>query len=192
MKMRWLIALVAIGSVLVILPRVSYAAALDEARQAVQQSGSTALETLDRVSDQVADDAKKTIRDAKQRVLESRENALQSLDKAERGRIAEKEGLATAIEATEKHQAVLREVLDKVPPEAKGAITHAMEVSRHGNDTVRALHAGSVGKDLSGRPDVSKRPAVDRPRTLEQPRDMGRPMPTVPAGPRSGFSPAGR
>jgi hypothetical protein len=177
---------------MVILPRVSYAAALDETRQTVQHSGSTALETLDRVSDQVADEAKKSLRDAKQRILESREDALQSLDRAEEGRIAEKEGLATAIEATEKHQAVLREVLDKVPPEAKGAIKHAMEVSRHGNDTLRALHAGSVGKDLSGRPDVSKRPGVDRPRTFEQPRDLGRPMPTVPAGPRGGFGPTGR
>jgi len=169
-------------------PQARAGSELDEARAAVEQSTRTAVQTLDRVyNEEVPDQAKDAIERARLEVVQTHERALDNIDRAEKGQIPEGEGLLTAMYATQKHEEVLHTVMMRVPDQARDAIMHAMEVSRHGNARVRALQAGMRGQDLSDRPDVGQRPDLGRPREYGPSRDVGRPP--APGAPGSGFRP---
>lgn len=185
----WLPVLILATTLLLLLPPQAFAGTeLDEARAAVEQSTRTAVETLDRVyNEEVPDQAREAILRARGEVLKTHERALDNIDRAKKGQIPEGEGLLTAMYATQKHEEVLHTVMMRVPDQARGAIMHAMEVSRHGNARVRALQAGMRGQDLSDRPDVGQRPDLGRPREYGPSRDVGRPP--APGAPGSGFRP---
>lgn len=133
---------IAVGFSLALAPQAVLAQGKDlaEARAAVGRSGEQSVQALNRALGLVADaEARAAIERAKDEVLEARRRAFQDLDRAERGLIPEDQGLGTALSATEKHRAVLMRVLGKVPVEARAALEHAIEVSAHGHDTVKAL-----------------------------------------------------
>lgn len=170
---------ISVGCSLVLLPQAALAQARDlaEVRAAVVGSGEQSIRALNRALGLVADpETRAAIERAKGEVFATQKRAFQDLDRAERGLISEDQGLGIALSATEKHQAVLMRVLGKVPVEAveaQAALEHAIEVSAHGHDTVKAL----------------RRPAFSPP-----PGKEDRPIP--PAGPgefggRGGFGPPG-
>lgn len=152
---------IAVGFSLALAPQAVLAQGKDlaEARAAVGRSGEQSVQALNRALGLVSDaEARAAIERAKDEVLEARRRAFQDLDRAERGLISADWGLTTAIQATEKHQAILMRVMEKVPDEARlpleHALEHAIEVSAHGHDTVKALRgpAFSPPPGKEGRP----------------------------------------
>lgn len=100
-------------------------------------------------------------------------------------------GALKAVErATKKHTEVLTKLLGKVPEEAKSAITHAIEVSKHGRnralDVLKKIQKGElpVGKPEDvGKPEGVGRPkGIDKPEGGRKPEDIGRPSGDRPAG----------
>ncbi|MBI4168723.1 MAG: hypothetical protein HY510_02150 [Acidobacteria bacterium] len=151
---------IAVGFSLVLLPQVAPAQSreLAEARAAVKRSGDQSIDALNgalsRVSDQEARDA---LERAKLEVLETQNRAFRDLNQAENGSISRQDGLRTALWATEKHQEALLKAMGNAPVQAKQAIEHAMGVSAHGHNTVKAL---AEGTSLPAPPGP---PAFDRP-----------------------------
>ncbi len=147
------------GFALLLLPQAALAQARDlaEVRAAVGRSGEQSTQALNRALGVVSDaETRAAIERAKGEVLATQNRAFQDLDRAERGLIPEERerGLATAFEATRKHQNVLQDVLarlqalEHVPKQAKDAIQHAMDVSGQGTRRIADLRAGKRGQEL--------------------------------------------
>lgn len=181
---------IAVGFSLVLLPQAALAQARDlaEVRAAVGRSGEQSIQALNRALGLVSDaETRAAIERAKGEVLATQNRAFQDLDRAERGNLPAAQALTTAISATEKHQAVLRRVLQKVPDEAKDAIQHAMAASAHGTACVEALQKGGRCQDLP-RPALTQPPGQeDRRSPPTGPREFdGRGGLGPPGGPRPG------
>lgn len=73
--------------------------------------------------------------------------------------------LGDVSEAAPRHQAVLAEVYEKVPEQARPGIERAMEASRRGHAQAERARSGARGRpDAPGRPDTpGRRGADDRP-----------------------------
>lgn len=84
--------------------------------------------------------------------------------------------LSAVEKATMKHTEVLNDLLGKVPEQAKPAIRHAIEVSKHGRNTaLDRLERIQRGEIPSGRPKGVERP--ERPERIERPE-----RPAIPGG----------
>lgn len=111
------------------------------------------------------------------RYQEQLSRALAKAEEAKTKGLDVDEILAKVSEATLKHQAVLAEVYEKVPEQAKSAIERAMQVGMRGHEealkAVSGEKRGKVMQDLE-----EKRQEVEQ--KLEELRNKGVPVPTIP------------
>ncbi len=130
---------------------VAWAQDFGEARDRFIRSSAAAEAALERVHRGVAPEGRPAIERALGEARMARERTLDELRRAEDLTGAGSEGRARAREAVDRgtlvHLRVLKEVFDKVPPQAKAAIQHALEVSRTGREAA----LGALG-DRGARP----------------------------------------
>lgn len=101
--------------------------------------------------------------------------AMEEINRAQaQGRDVSK-ALETVEKSTQKHTKVLMELLGKVPEQAKPAITHAIEVSKHGrNHALDVLNKIQRGELPIGKPEgVGKPEEIGRPKGVGKPRGIG-------------------
>lgn len=112
---------------------------LRQARRAVLDGASKQVSVLQSVVGKVPAEAQGSITDAIKAQEEGRNKALEALGRAQTGQTSKEEGIARAYEAvnegTQKHLDVLRDLRDKVPPEARPAIERAWRESQTGRNT---------------------------------------------------------
>lgn len=198
---RWLVAgVVAVGLSLVVAPQAAWANGLEEAKAAVADSTDRALVGLDEALGHVPDDdiaAQAAITNAIEKMESGKQRALDALEAAEQGLVPDEYGLSEAVEATSTHQDILEDVKARLQgmdaaPEAIKAVDHAIDVSLHGHNTVKAIKEGARGQDIP-RPDFGERPGTfSEPSDVSPPRGLSQPpRPTAPSSPRSSDSPRG-
>jgi hypothetical protein len=90
------------------------------------------------------------------------------------------DALETVEMATKKHIEVLRDILGKVPEQAKSAIAHAIDVSQHGrNQAMQMLIKIQRDKIPIGKPE-----GISKPKGVGKPQGIGRPSSGRPTGRR--------
>lgn len=87
------------------------------------------------------------------------------------------EVLVKVAEATLKHQAVLADVYEKVPEQAKSAIERAMQVGMRGYEEALKAVSGQKREEVMEQVEQKRQEVEQR---LEELRDKGIPIPTIP------------
>lgn len=92
------------------------------------------------------------------------------------------EVLAKVAEATLKHQAVLADVYEKVPVQAKSAIERAMQTSIRGHEEALKAVSGQKREEVMEQVEQRRQEVEQK---LEGLRDKGIPIPTIPGRPET-------
>ena len=135
-------------------------------------------------------------------LVEDYENAINgAMEEIDRARAQGRnvgEALEVVEELTQKHTEVLNNLLNKVPEEARPAITHAIEVSRHGrtralevlNKIQRDSLPVGIAEDVKAPEEISGPKWIIKPERLKRPQGTGRPL-RVPSGRAGGLGRGG-
>jgi len=187
-----LIALTALA----VLPGIAGADEIGEARDRFIRSSAAAEVALERALREAAPEARPALERALGEVRAARGRTLEELTKAQSAAGAGLEGRARAHEAvdrgTQVHLRVLKDVLGKVPEQAKPAIEHALEVSKTGRE--RALGALEGERGAGARPGPPSGTRIGPPSGVSPGPSpgIGGPPSGAPGGRPSGGPPAGR
>lgn len=111
------------------------------------------------------------------RYQEQLNRALTKVEEAKAKGLDTDEILARVSKATLKHQAVLADVYEKVPEQAKSAIQRAMQVGMRGHEEALKAVSGQKREEVMEQIEQKKQEVEQR---LEELRDKGIPIPTIP------------
>jgi len=117
---------------------------------------------------------------AEKAVVRYQEQLNRALTKAEEAKakgLDTDEVLAKVSEATLKHQAVLADVYEKVPEQAKSAIQRAMQAGMRGHEEALKAVSGQKREEVMEQIEQKKQEVEQRLKGL---RDKGIPIPTIP------------
>jgi hypothetical protein len=111
------------------------------------------------------------------RYQEQLNRALAKAEEAKAKGLDTDEVLAKVSEATLKHQAVLADVYERVPEQAKAAIQRAMQAGMRGHEEALEAVSGQKREEVMEQVEQKRQEVEEK---LEELRDKGIPIPTIP------------